>query len=313
IRNDNAVFVWADNPGTVAVNGSCKVGKVTKQNVQAWDNNQIDFNEKFDLSANGGFKMKVYSAIPGYTVLLKLESIADPDTNTEIDLTTTKTNEWEELTYNFSTSEDNKYDRIVLIFDLGSANTNTYYFDDLKLFERTSGGGSSDTYSLDQTIDFEADGFGAQWAWNVYENVDNPPIEFVANPNTTGNTSAQVAKLTIRDSDKTWVGTETAHGEMGIVWDLSNSNAIIKMWVYKSVISDIGIKLVTPTGGAQGPIIVANTKINEWEELTFDFSARVGVILDGNQNIDQIAIHADIRDGAKGGEATFYFDNITFN
>ena len=143
IRNDNAVFEYVPNPDfDNTVNSSCFVGKVTKSAVQGWDNNQIDFNSKFDLSANGGFKIKVYSANPGYKVLLKLESIANPSLNTEIDLATTKTNEWEELTYNFSTSHDNKYDRIVLIFDLSSANTNTYYFDDLKLFERTTGGGT---------------------------------------------------------------------------------------------------------------------------------------------------------------------------
>jgi len=148
ITNDNATFEYVANPDfDNTVNSSCFVGKITKSAVNPWDNNQIDFNSKFDLSANGGFKIKVYSANPGYTVLLKLESIADPNNvKTEIDLTTTKTNEWEELTFNFSTNEDNKYDRIVLIFDLSSANTNTYYFDDLKLFERTTGvGGGTGT------------------------------------------------------------------------------------------------------------------------------------------------------------------------
>lgn len=314
IRNDNAVFEWVDNPGTDAVNNSCKVGKVTKQNVQPWDNIQIDFNEKFDLSANGGFKMNVYSANPGYTVLLKLESIDDPDTNTEIDLTTTKTNEWEELTYNFSTSEDNKYNRIVLIFDLSVANTNTYYFDDLKLFARTdNGGGSPGDYNLSLPIDFESDGFGAQWSWNVFENDDNPPLEFVNNPNASGiNTSSSVAKVTARQTGAPWVGTETAHGEMGITWDLSSSNSIIKIMVYKTVISDVGIKLVNPSGGAQAEIKVANTKINEWEELTFDFSSRIGNGLDGSTNIDQIVVFPDFSD-PRTAETITYFDNITFN
>jgi len=171
IRNDNAIFEYVANPDSDnTVNSSCFVGKVTKSAVQAWDNNQIDFNTKFDLSANGGFKMKVYSANPGYKVLLKLESIANPNVNTEIDLATTKTNEWEELTYNFSTSHDNKYDRIVLIFDLSSANTNTYYFDDLKLFERTTGGGGGGG-SVDGDIasngGFES---GDLEGWTLYDN-----------------------------------------------------------------------------------------------------------------------------------------------
>ena len=315
IRNDNATFEYVANPDSDnTVNSSCFVGKVTKTATNPWDNNQIDFNSKFDLSANGGFKINVYSASPGYTVLLKLESIADSSINTEIDLTTTKTNEWEELTFNFSTNDDNKYDRIVLIFDLSSANTNTYYFDDLKLFARTSGGGSSGAYSLDKTIDFENDGFGAQWAWNVFENEDNPPLEFVANPNASGiNVSSQVAKITARQAGAPWVGTETAHGEMGINWEVSASNTTIKIMVYKTVISDVGIKLASANGGAQPEVKVANTKINEWEELTFDFSHLLGIIgQDGTTNVDQIIVFPDFND-ARSSDNVVYFDNITFN
>ncbi len=314
ITNDNATFVWADNPDSDnSVNSSCKVAQITKSGTNPWDNNQIDLDAKLDLSANAGLKVKVYSAQPGYTVLLKLESIADPGVNTEIELTTTKTNEWEELSFAFTSNHDAKYDRIVLIFDLAEANTNTYYFDDLKLYERTSGGGSTGAYSLDKPIDFESTGFGANWSWNVFENEDNPPVEFVANPSASGiNTSAQVAKITARQAGAPWVGAETVHGEMGITWDLSASNAVIKIMVYKTVISDVGIKLANAAGGAQGEIKVANTKINEWEELTFDFSSRIGNGLDGSTNIDQIIVFPEFTDG-RSSDVVTYFDNITFN
>ena len=97
---------------------------------------------------------------------------------------------------------------------------------------------------------------------------------------------------------------------MGITWDLSTSNAIIKIMVYKTVISDVGIKLVNPTGGAQEEIKVANTKINEWEELTFDFSSRIGNGLDGSTNIDQIVVFPDFQ--ARTSDNIVYFDNIRF-
>ena len=184
------------------------------------------------------------------------------------------------------------------------------YLDNI-YFYKTSGGGGA--YNLTLPIDFEASGFGAGWTWNVFENDSNLPLEFVANPNASGtNTSSTVAKITALQTGQAWVGTETAHGEMGITWDLSASNAIIKIMVYKTVISDIGIKLVNAAGGAQGEIKVPNTKINEWEELTFDFSDRIGNGLDGSTNIDQIVVFPDFNLDGRTSDNTVYFDNIRF-
>ena len=316
---DNVTYEYVDNPDfSTAANNSCKVGKVTKSNVQAWDNLQIDFDDKFTFTNGSNFTIKVFSPVSGYKVTLKLEDKTNGGIITEVESTTstTKTNEWEELTIPFGAADSDKYDRLVVFFDLATANSNTYYFDDLKLNLGTGGGGgggSSNPYSLDLPINFENDGHGAAWTWNVFENEDNPPLEFIANPVSGGiNTSATVAKVIARQAGAPWVGTETAHGEMGITWDLSASNAIIKIMVYKTVISDVGIKLVNPAGGAQGEIKVANTKINEWEELTFDFSSRIGNGLDGSTNIDQIVVFPDFRD-PRTEETVTYFDNITFN
>ena len=183
------------------------------------------------------------------------------------------------------------------------------YLDNIYFYK--TGGGS--TYNLSLPIDFETSGFGASWTWNVFENDTNDPLEFVANPNASGsNTSSTVAKITALQTGAAWVGTETAHGEMGITWDLSASNAIIKIMVYKTIISDVGIKLANPTGGAQGEIKVPNTKINEWEELTFDFSDRIGNGLDGSTNIDQIVVFPDFNLDGRTSDNVVYFDNIRF-
>ena len=177
----------------------------------------------------------------------------------------------------------------------------------------STGGGSTDAYDLSLPIDFESTGFGANWIWNIFENDSNPALEFVANPDATGiNTSASVAKVTALQAGQPWVGTETAHGEMGITWDLSASNSIIKIMVYKTVISNVGIKLATAAGGAQVELLVANTKVNEWEELTFDFSSRIGNGLDGSTNIDQIIVFPDFDSAGRTQDNVVYFDNITF-
>lgn len=77
--------------------------------------------------------------------------------------------------------------------------------------------------------------------------------------------------------------------------------------VYKSVISDVGIKLVQPGNGALPEIKVPNTVINEWEELTFDFTAQIGD--PANPTVyDQIVIFMDFN--ARTAETIGYFDNI---
>ena len=313
VIEDGGDFEWIDNPDT-AVNNSCKVGKITKLGNNPWDNNQIDLDAKLDFNANTGLKIKVWSGLANTEVRIKLEEIGNPSNNTEQFLSTSVTSQWEELTFPFSSADSDKFNKIVIFFDLNANNTDTYYFDDLALYGTGGGGGGGGgDYNLTLPIDFENDGFGANWAWNVFENGSNPPLEFVANPNASGiNTSSTVAKITALQAGQPWVGTETAHGAMGITWDLSASNAIIKIMVYKTVISDVGIKLVNPAGGAQEEIKVANTLTNQWEELTFDFSSRIGNGLDGSTNIDQIVVFPDFNLDGRTSDNVVYFDNITF-
>ena len=46
-------------------------------------------------------------------------------------------------------------------------------------------------------ISFEPGEFGSTWSWTVFENIDNPPLEIVGNPDPSGiNTSSRVAKFT---------------------------------------------------------------------------------------------------------------------
>ncbi len=162
------------------------------------------------------------------------------------------------------------------------------------------------------TINFEVGGSGAGYTWNVFENGSNPPLEIVANPNASGiNTSAKVAKFTAKQDGPgvaPYAGTETVHGAFG-TFTLSASNSTVKIMVYKPVISNVGIKFAINNGGALQELKVANTKINEWEELTFDFSGKVG--LPETINIDQIIVFPDF--AARANDNICYFDNITFS
>lgn len=157
-----------------------------------------------------------------------------------------------------------------------------------------------------QNINFEPGGNGTNYSWNVFENDTNPPLEFIANPNASGiNTSSNVAKFTSLASGNPWAGTETVHGNMGS-FTLDMAHSQIKIMVYKSVISDVGIKLVQADGAAMPEIKVPNTVINQWEELTFNFSSQVGT------TFDQIVIFPDFSTFPRTYGTVSYFDNITF-
>mgnify|MGYP000518781834 CR=1 FL=1 len=67
-------------------------------------------------------------------------------------------------------------------------------------------------FSQNIPINFETGGFGANWAWNVFENGNNPALQFVDNPDTTGiNCSKTCAKFTALQIGKPWAGCETQH------------------------------------------------------------------------------------------------------
>ncbi len=159
-------------------------------------------------------------------------------------------------------------------------------------------------------IDFETGGNGASWTWTSFENAVSPaisaPLEFVANPDQTGiNASATVAKFITDTTGQAWAGCDTKHGADIGTFTFSASNSIVKIMVYKSVISDVGIKFATSADGSTGEIKVPNTKINQWEELTFDFSGKIG------ETNDQIIIFPDFE--TRKTNNVCYFDNITFS
>ena len=158
-------------------------------------------------------------------------------------------------------------------------------------------------------IDFETGGFGASWTWTVFQNDDDPAVEIVENPDKTGiNTSARVAKITARRNGAPYAGCETKHGTDIGGFTFDENNKTVKIMVYKSVKSDVGIKFAEFNGEAQPETKVANTKINEWEELTFDLSGSIGKGI--TEVVDQIIVFPDFRN--RSSESIVYFDNITF-
>ena len=156
-------------------------------------------------------------------------------------------------------------------------------------------------------IDFETGGHGASWTWTVFENDTNPALQIIPNPDQSGiNTSATVAKFTALQAGQPWAGCETLHGAGTGSFLIDANNAMITIMVWKSEISDVGIKLVRPDSWSTGEIKVANTKVNEWEQLTFDFTSHIGF----TPAYDQLVIFPDFDLTGRTSDQVAYFDNI---
>jgi hypothetical protein len=159
-------------------------------------------------------------------------------------------------------------------------------------------------------IDFEPNGFGANWAWTTFENGNNAPLEIIANPNPGGiNNSSTVSKFVALVNGAPWAGFESVHGQGIGVFNLTAANCQIKMMVYKSVISNVGLKFATPSGASSGEILVSNTVVNQWEELTFNFTNVLSAPT--STGIDQIIIFPDF--GQRSDNNICYIDNIKFS
>ncbi len=148
------------------------------------------------------------------------------------------------------------------------------------------------------TIDFEPAGVGADWNWIMDQNDSNPALDFIANPVSGGiNTSATVTKFTAKQNGAAWaLCITTDDGE----FTFDGSNATVKIMVYKPEISDFAVKFEGSSPAIE--LKVANTLINQWEELTFDFSGQIG------NTYNKIVLIPDFQD--RDTDNIIYFDNF---
>lgn len=125
-----------NNPAPAGINTSTRVAKLVKNSgSEVWAGSFINLQQPIDFSSLHKIKMKVWSPQSGIVVKLKLENFANANINTELDATTTTSNGWEELTYDFAgVNNANAYQRVVVFFAFGTAGTGaSYYFDDIQL------------------------------------------------------------------------------------------------------------------------------------------------------------------------------------
>ena len=300
VVNDGATFEWIDNPDfDNAVNISCKVGKITKLGNNPWDNNQISLDAKLDFNANEGLKMKVWSSRPNTEVRIKLEENGTPANNVEKFLTTTVTDGWEELSFAFTSADSDKYNKVVLFFDLNANNTDTYYFDDLTLYGTGTGSVVCDpetmgsysasnlnmTFQTDPSADFISDGAGFSW-------VDNPDYD------NTVNSSCKIGQVE-RGNNNPW---DNVQYDLDAKLDFTaNTGLKIKVWSARPN-TEVRLKLEEIENAGNNVEKFFTTSITSgWEELTFPFTAA------DSGKFNKLVIFFDLNTTSTD---TYYFDDL---
>ena len=303
----NAPLEFVSNPNPTAVNSTDVTAKFTASpNGQPWALAYTDAAGSITFTENNSLvKMSVLKTV-ATTVAIKFEDSTNPSFFKQIEVANTVTNgDWEELSFDFSTVIGNSYDRMVIIPDfLARSEPHLLYFDQISF----NSGGAVEDYNLED-IDFEADGFGANWVWTVHNNHSNPALEIVPNPNlSSSNSSENVAKFTSKADGEAWALTFTDN--IG-TFLFNQYNKIVSLKVRKEVASNFGVKFeyVDPTNAQvlyfkelQLPTTVTD---GNWEALHFDFSSEIGTAY------NRLVIIPDFE--SRSQDNISYFDQVSFS
>jgi hypothetical protein len=242
-----------------------------------------------DLSNGLVFTMKVWSPKPGISVRMRLEQepgVTDPPAY-EIFQTTGNANEWNTLTFDFSTTPAQStysYTRLVLNTDWGTdpAGGETFYIDDIE-----QGSGPPPPPGLELPIDFDDAGLTYDFVtFNgaSYSVVDNPDLSGV-------NAVASKVGEIVNAGGAYEGGAFTLDTPVNFATD---KDITLKFY------STVPVPVLLKFEGAGAPVeTTANHGGTGWEQLTFSFTTS-----------DQFGTLVLFVDGPGTTAGTFYMDDI---
>ncbi|WP_175526564.1 T9SS type A sorting domain-containing protein [Rhodonellum ikkaensis] len=308
------------NPQSNGINTSAFVGRMVKNAGEVYAGTLIPLATPIDFSQSKTFKVKVYMPRVGAKLLLKVENQSNPAISFEKEVTGTKANEWEELSFDYSgINPSESYQKLVLIFDLGtmgdgSANF-TYLIDDVLLVAEGNGGGVVTVGQMDLPVTFDNEevtyglvGFGG---------ADGT---IVVDPTDANNKVARIIKSVDAQS---WAGTTvtavTEGVETGfankIPFTAQNKKMSVRVW---SPDAGIPVRLKVENYLSVNQSVETETKTTlagQWETLVFDFAnqAQGTEALNLALNFNKASLFFNFgTEGATAGEKTYYFDDIVF-
>ena len=280
-------------------NSSTNLAKIIRNGGQTYAGVVTAVDTPLDFSTKSTITARIWTSAPiGTKIMFKTEEAGNAGNNSgEKDVFTTKTGEWEDLVFDFAGVTNASQTRIVIIPDNGNLGdgsaTSTFFFDDIIQ--------EAPVVSYDLPFDFETSPVTSDWEGFEGAGIT---VEAVAAPQTTGNSSTNLAKI-IRNGGQTYAGVVTA---VDTPLDFSTKSTITaRIWTS----APIGTKIMFKTeeagnaGNNSGEKDVFTTKTGEWEDLVFDFA---GVTNASQTRIVIIPDNGNLGDGS--ATSTFFFDDI---
>jgi hypothetical protein len=288
------------NPLTSVANGSIQAGKYEDQPNEPWSALCYNFLATIDLEVYNQLSIMVL-ADQAAPVLLKLEGGSSPAAEIWTEYSTP--GEWQKLSADFSGQAGMDHQRVCFFLNGGNDHAGvveTYYLDNVALEHAPYDG---------CIMNFDQAAF-TSLEWKYFPSDNSGAFELVDNPDPSGiNTSAKVGKAIEKASgEQPWQGMYT---DLASYIDLSVTK-LVKMKVWSPQVATVTMKLENPATpgapGSSGDNTVANTKANEWEELTWDFSASPNPLPEDGR-YRRVTLIWDIVN-VPTSDVTYYFDDI---
>ena len=292
------------NPQKTGINTSNTVGRMVKNAPEVYGGSLIALGAPIDFSANKVFRMKVYSPRVGAKVLLKVENLTNGGISFEKEVTTTVANTWEDLVFNYKTiNTANSYQKIVLIFDLGTVGDGspnfTWLFDDIRLTNQLPVGFLALPVTFDDgAVNYELIDFGGA----ITEDANDPT-----------NAANKVKKTTKPAGAETYAGTTMGAGfTTKIPFTASQTQMSVRVYSPAAGIR-VRLKAEDRTNNTKSVETEAMTTLaNTWETLVFDFATQSAgtAALNLTYNYDMASIFFDFLQPGSG--KVFYWDDVKF-
>ena len=304
-RNFVQIFYGANdlkvvnNPHLAPENGSLKVGEYTDPSGGGTEFAGIgyEFAVPTNLSLYNHLSVQVWAPFDNVPFLFKLEGGSGPAI--EIFDTLPEGNRWYKFDIDFSGAIGTQHTKLIIFPNvLSPTGGGTYFIDNVRWARAAYSGCIVDHETVPTTLDFKYFANGHLEA-EAYE------FEVVNNPNPSGiNTSAQVGKF-VKASDGFPFAGMYSSPDLESPIDFKGVKTV-RAKVLMDHIGNFAVKLEgSSTGAPDLEIIVANTLINQWEELTFNFAAAPD-----NAEYRRLTLFFDLTIDATGVDVTSYFDDI---
>jgi hypothetical protein len=280
------------------LNSSTKIGRYADP-ADEWSALSVS-TTALNLSKFNQLSMKVFAPRANTPILFKLEGGTSPAK--EVWDTIRTANTWQTFNIDFSTVKANNYKNIALFFNASVANSGNdiYLIDDIKWKSEPITGCA---------LDFETAATTLPFLYFANDTLDGKFAKVVTNPKKAGIDQSN----NVLEFKRLPLGQVFAGGFFDFPAPMAwpTTALTVKAKVLMDHIGNLAFKLEgSPNGPNNVEILVANTKVNEWEEITINFTGRGTPVLTGKEGHTRLTMFFDLTLPLATTIQTSYVDDI---